>query len=128
MYMNKFTGGLEPLQLLTRSHDLASQQQAAASLRDLASNINYKAIMAEEGCLLRAIELSKNNDEVLRVLGLGTIRHLCINTRVKRPFYEQGISRFLYPFSHGFFKISLCVLRTHIESRFCNPYVVILLN
>jgi hypothetical protein len=46
--------------------------------------------MAEEGCLLRAIELSKNSDELLRVLGLGTIRHLCINTRVKRPFYEQG--------------------------------------
>jgi hypothetical protein len=26
------------------------------------------------------------------------------------------------------FRTSLCVLRTHIESRFCNPHVVILLN
>ena len=40
-------GGLEPLQFLTRSHDLASQRQAAAAMRDLASNVNYKAIMAE---------------------------------------------------------------------------------
>ena len=83
-------GGLEPLQFLTRSHDLASQRQAAAAMRDLASNVNYKAIMAEEGCLLRAIELGKNSDLELRILGLGTIRHLVINTRVKRPFYEQG--------------------------------------
>jgi hypothetical protein len=38
------------------------------------------------------------------------------------------ISRFLCHFSHAFFRTSLCVLRTHIESRFCNPHVVILLN
>jgi hypothetical protein len=29
------------------------------------------------------------------------------------------------PFSNAFFRTSLCVLRTHIESRFCNPHVVI---
>jgi hypothetical protein len=34
----------------------------------------------------------------------------------------------LYPFSHAFFRKSLCVLLTHIESRFCDPHVVILLN
>ena len=44
----------------------------------------------QEGCLLRAIELGKNSDLELRILGLGTVRHLVINTRVKRPFYEQG--------------------------------------
>jgi hypothetical protein len=35
---------------------------------------------------------------------------------------------FLCPFSHAFFRTSLCVLLTHIESRFGNPHVVILLN
>ena len=40
--------------------------------------------------MLRAIELGKNSDLELRILGLGTVRHLVINTRVKRPFYEQG--------------------------------------
>jgi hypothetical protein len=34
----------------------------------------------------------------------------------------------LYPFRHAFFRTNLCVLRTHRESRFCNPHVVILLN
>jgi hypothetical protein len=34
----------------------------------------------------------------------------------------------LRPFNHTFFRTSLRVLRTHIESRFCNPLVVILLN
>jgi ankyrin repeat protein len=34
----------------------------------------------------------------------------------------------LYPFSYAFFRTSLCVLRAHIESKFCNPHVVILLN
>jgi hypothetical protein len=28
-------------------------------------------------------------------------------------------------FSHAFFRAVLCVLRTHRESRFCNPHVVI---
>jgi hypothetical protein len=32
------------------------------------------------------------------------------------------------PFSHAFFRMSLCVLRTHIESRFCNQHVEISLN
>jgi RNA recognition motif-containing protein len=31
-------------------------------------------------------------------------------------------------FSHAFFRTILCVLRAHIESRFCNQHVVILLN
>jgi hypothetical protein len=31
-------------------------------------------------------------------------------------------------FSHAFFRTSLCALRTYIESRFCNPHVVILLK
>jgi hypothetical protein len=35
---------------------------------------------------------------------------------------------FWHPFSHVFFRTSLCVLRTHIESRLCNPHIVILLN
>jgi hypothetical protein len=30
--------------------------------------------------------------------------------------------------SHAFFRTSPCVLRTHLESRFFNPHVVILLN
>jgi hypothetical protein len=34
----------------------------------------------------------------------------------------------LYPFSHAFFRTSLCVLCTHIESRLYKPHVVILLN
>jgi hypothetical protein len=31
-------------------------------------------------------------------------------------------------FNYALIGTSLCVLRTHIESRFCNPHVLILLN
>jgi hypothetical protein len=34
----------------------------------------------------------------------------------------------LCPFRRNFFRTSLCVLCTHIESRFCNPHVAILRN
>jgi FKBP-type peptidyl-prolyl cis-trans isomerase FkpA len=37
-------------------------------------------------------------------------------------------SRMICLFSHVFFRTSLCVLRTHTESGFCNPHVVILIN
>jgi hypothetical protein len=37
------------------------------------------------------------------------------------------ISRSLCFFSHAFFRTSLCAVRTHVVSRFCNPHVVILL-
>jgi hypothetical protein len=35
---------------------------------------------------------------------------------------------FLDHFSHTLIGMSLCVLRRHIERRFCNPHVVILVN
>jgi hypothetical protein len=47
------------------------------------------------------------------------------------PFSVPNMKVFLCllcPFCHTFFRTSLCVLRTHRESRFCNPHVVILLN
>jgi hypothetical protein len=34
------------------------------------------------------------------------------------------ISRSFMFFSHTFVRTSLCISRTHIESRFCNPHVV----
>jgi hypothetical protein len=43
-----------------------------------------------------------------------------------RNMIMHYISRCL--FSHALIGTSLCVLRTHIESRFCNPHVVLLLN
>ena len=46
--------------------------------------------MAEEGCLKRAIELGRHSDLVLRILGLGTLRHMSINTRIKKPIIEEG--------------------------------------
>jgi hypothetical protein len=47
------------------------------------------------------------------------------------PAHEIGMIIHLFLdllclFSHAFFSTSLCVLRTHIESRFCNPHIVIL--
>ena len=76
--------------ILTQTTELETNRQAAAAMRDLASNINYKAIMAEEGCLTRAIELMRDNDLQLRILGAGAIRHMSINTRVKRPIIQEG--------------------------------------
>lgn len=52
--------------------------------------------MAEEGCLKRAIELARTTDTQLRILGLGTIRHLSINTRIKRPIIAEGSLAPLY--------------------------------
>jgi hypothetical protein len=40
----------------------------------------------------------------------------------------SGIIGMHYIYSRAFLRTSLCVLRTYIESRFCNPHVVILLN
>jgi hypothetical protein len=46
--------------------------------------------MAEEGCLTRTIELAKDDDLELRILGMGALRHMSINTRVKRPIVVEG--------------------------------------
>ena len=45
--------------------------------------------MAEEGCLTRAIELTRDPDLHLRILGMGTIRHMSINTR-KEADQQEG--------------------------------------
>ena len=48
-------GCLQPLLILLATQDLVVRQQAAAALRDLSSNLNYKATMAEEGRLIKFI-------------------------------------------------------------------------
>ena len=42
------------------------------------------------GCLQRSIELGKDEDMQLKTIGMGIIRHLSINTRVKRPIVTMG--------------------------------------
>lgn len=42
-------GCLQPLLILLSTQDLVVRQQSAAAVRDLASNLTYKATMAEEG-------------------------------------------------------------------------------
>ena len=108
-------GCLQPLLILLSTQDLVVRQQSAAAVRDLASNLTYKATMAEEGfryiitrchnivlklvwilyplllgCLQRSIELGKDEDMQLKTIGMGIIRHLSINTRVKRPIVTMG--------------------------------------
>jgi hypothetical protein len=52
-----------------------------------------------------------------------------MKSNAREPGSGSGVNvDFLYPFSYAFFRTSLCVLCTHIESRFCNPHVVILLK
>jgi hypothetical protein len=50
-------------------HWYTFEYQAAAALRDMASNQEYKVLLAEEGCLKRAIDLAQNPDLELRILG-----------------------------------------------------------
>jgi hypothetical protein len=83
-------GCLQPLLILLSTQDLVVRQQSAAALRDLASNLAFKATLAEEGCLQRAIELGKDEDLQLKTIGMGILRHLSINTRVKRPIVTMG--------------------------------------
>jgi hypothetical protein len=42
-------GCIQPLLILLSTQDLTVRRQAAAAMRDLASNLSFKATMAEEG-------------------------------------------------------------------------------
>ena len=65
--------GLGPLHTLTMTQDIDVNRQAVAALRDMASNLNFKAIMAEQGCLKRAIDLTRDPDLQIRTLAMGYV-------------------------------------------------------
>lgn len=82
-------GGLVNLLNLTKTHDVSVNRQAAAALRDISSNPQHKIILAEEGCLKRAIELARDVDNELRTLGVCIMRHLSVHSRIKAAIIEQ---------------------------------------
>lgn len=85
-------GGLAPLLVLMGSDNLDICLQGAAAMRDLASNLNFKTIIAEEGGLKRAIQLAQCDTSLeLRIIGLGILRHLAINSKIKRPMVVEGV-------------------------------------
>lgn len=46
--------------------------------------------VAGEGGLRALVALSRCEDLELRILAAGALRHLSLNTRVKRPMVEEG--------------------------------------
>ena len=80
-----------PLIALTRVSDTSVARTAMASLRDLASNVNYKTLLAECGGLQRALELSVDAELTVRILALGILRHLSISSRIKRPMVGLSV-------------------------------------
>lgn len=49
-----------------------------------------KVTVAGEGGLRALVALSRCEDLELRILAAGALRHLSLNTRVKRPMVEEG--------------------------------------
>lgn len=47
--------------------------------------------VAGEGGLRALVALSRCDDLELRILAAGALRHLSLNTRVKRPMVEEGV-------------------------------------
>jgi hypothetical protein len=67
--------------------------------------------------------------DVITLLRLSyNIFHCLSNSMSARVMIMRYISKLLFPFSHAIFRTSLCALSMHIESRFCNPHILILLN
>lgn len=50
----------------------------------------FKVNVAGEGGLRALVALSRCEDLELRILAAGALRHLSLNTRVKRPMVEEG--------------------------------------
>lgn len=64
-------------------------------LVSLAENIGapltfFQVTVAGEGGLRALVALSRCDDLELRILAAGALRHLSLNTRVKRPIVEEG--------------------------------------
>lgn len=50
----------------------------------------FQVTVAGEGGLRALVALSRCEDLELRILAAGALRHLSLNTRVKRPMVEEG--------------------------------------
>jgi hypothetical protein len=83
-------GNIPPLLHLASSSIAEVCHHAAAALRDLSSNPDYKTVITEQGGLARAIDLAQQSDNQLKVLAFGIIRHLSVNTRIKPIVLSEG--------------------------------------
>lgn len=59
-------------------------------LTGLISSSLQQVTVAGEGGLRALVALSRCDDLELRILAAGALRHLSLNTRVKRPMVEEG--------------------------------------
>ena len=56
----------------------------------MASNREHKVTFAQEGGLRAMISLAREDDLTLQILAIGTLRHLSLSSRVKKPMIEEG--------------------------------------
>jgi len=82
-----YAGGFKSLFHLLKSTNLNTQKQAAAALRDLAANSDYKLKCAEEGGIEALIELSRHPEDQIQALAIAALRHLSLNDTLKGAIY-----------------------------------------
>lgn len=79
--------------LLTLPHQ-NTQRQAAAALRDLAANPEYKLRCAEDGGIPAMVDLVRQQaDEELQALGLAALRHISMEDSLKKMIVQERALR-----------------------------------
>ena len=85
-------GCLHVILNLTKSRcNKGATHQAAAALRDLASNRDYKVKVALEGGMQASIDLLLSEDAVLATTVASVLQRFSISTRLKLPLYDSGV-------------------------------------
>jgi hypothetical protein len=88
-----YSGSYKALfQLLSMPH-LLIQLQAAAALRDLCANPDYKLKCAEDGGIPVLVTLLRQSDEHIVALALAALRHLSLDPLLKAPIVQERVIR-----------------------------------
>jgi hypothetical protein len=88
-----YAGAYKALFQLVSMPQLLIQLQAAAALRDLCANPDYKLKCAEDGGIPVLITLLRQQDEHLIALALAALRHLSLDPLLKAPIVQERAVR-----------------------------------
>lgn len=88
-----YAGAFKALFRLVGMPHLNTQKQAAAALRDLCANPEYKARCAEDGGIPTLVNLLRQSDDLLQALALAALRHLSADDILKHPILQERALR-----------------------------------
>lgn len=89
-----YAGAYKALFHLMKLPHQNTQRQAAAALRDLSANPEYKLRCAEDGGITAMIDLVRQQaDEELQALGLAALRHISMENTLKELIVQEKVLR-----------------------------------